>query len=283
MARKKKKRLGRGLDALFSDLPTVEPDDKQLKQLSIEQLQRGQYQPRSHMDTQALEELAESIKAQGIIQPITVRPLVSGGFEIIAGERRWRAAQLAGLQQVPVVVYDVSDKSALAVALIENIQRENLSPIEEAQGFKRLIDEFELTHDEIAQSVGRSRAAVTNLLRLLKLNKTARTLLEQGAIEMGHARALLALSGRAQDQLAQQVADRGLSVRQAEARVRLLASGQAAQRATATLNPDIRRLQDSLSDRLGAPVVIQDNNGKGRIQISYHSLDELDGILKHIK
>lgn len=283
MAKKKKKRLGRGLDALLGDLPLAEPGDTQLKQLSIEQLQRGQYQPRSHMDPQALEDLAESIKAQGVIQPITVRPLASGGFEIIAGERRWRAAQLAGLQQVPVVIHDIPDKSALAVALIENIQRENLNPIEQAQGFKRLIDEFGLTHEEIAQSVGRSRTGVTNLLRLLKLNKIARALLEQRALEMGHARALLALSGTAQDQLAQQIATGGLSVRQAEARVRALAAGKGTKRTAAELDPDIRRLQDQLSDRLGAPVAIQDNNGKGRVQINYHSLDELEGILKHIK
>ena len=290
----KKKRLGRGLDALLSGSTNDEDGNQgkslsandQLTTLPIEKLQRGQYQPRSYMDQDSLEQLAESIKTQGIILPILVRPLdesANGHYEIIAGERRWRAAQLAQLEQVPVIVRDIPDEATLAVALIENIQRENLNPIEEAAGLKRLMDEFELTHQEVANSVGRSRSAVTNLLRLLALNEQAKDLLFEGKLEMGHARALLALPYEQQNSAAREVYAKQLSVRQTEAWIRNLLDGPKTSKKKKDTDPDIRRLESDLSEKLNATVNIQDNKGKGKLVISYHSLDALDGILAHIK
>ncbi|MGH1541412.1 MAG: ParB/RepB/Spo0J family partition protein [Arenicella sp.] len=290
----KKKRLGRGLDALLSGSTNDESDNEskplsasdQLTTLPIEKLQRGQYQPRSYMDQDSLEELAESIKTQGIILPILVRPLdesANNHYEIIAGERRWRAAQLAQLEEVPVIIRDIPDEATLAVALIENIQRENLNPIEEAIGLKRLMDEFELTHQEVANSVGRSRSAVSNLLRLLALNEQAKDLLFEGKLEMGHARALLALPYEQQNSAAREVYAKQLSVRQTEAWIKNLLDGPKTTKKKKTIDPDIRRLESDLSEKLNATVNIQDNKGKGKLVISYHSLDALDGILAHIK
>lgn len=281
----KKKRLGRGLDALLGGSgiePKPQSENAAPNSLPIEKLQRGQYQPRTNMDQESLEELAASIKSQGIIQPILVRPIADDQYEIIAGERRWRAAQIAQLDEVPVLVRDIPDEATLAVALIENIQRENLNPIEEAAGLKRLMDEFGLTHEEMAKSVGRSRTAVTNLLRLLGLTAGAKNLLERGKIEMGHARAILALPSEQQDQVADQVYVQRLSVRQTEALVRsIVEPKKKAQKKTKSV--DIRSLEENLAETLGANVSIEDKNGKGKLVIEYKSLDILDGILAHIK
>ena len=285
----KKKRLGRGLDALLSgsgveQKPQTESagSESAPNTLPIEKLQRGEYQPRTNMDQESLEELAASIKSQGIIQPILVRPIADDQYEIIAGERRWRAAQIAQLDEVPVLVRNIPDEATLAVALIENIQRENLNPVEEAVGLKRLMDEFDLTHEEMAKSVGRSRTAVTNLLRLLSLSAGAKKLLEQGRIEMGHARAILALALDQQDQVADEVYIKRLSVRQTEALVRsFVEPKKKAQKKAKSV--DIRNLEESLAETLGANVSIEDKNGKGKLVIEYKSLDILDGILAHIK
>ncbi|MDZ7841817.1 MAG: ParB/RepB/Spo0J family partition protein [Gammaproteobacteria bacterium] len=284
----KKKRLGRGLDALLSDPGAASAGDRdgKLIKLPVESLQRGQYQPRTRMDKEALEELAQSIKARGIVQPIVARELDSGGYEIIAGERRWRAAQLAGLADVPVVLRSIPDEAALAISLIENIQRENLNPIEEASGLRRLLEEFGLTHDKVAQGVGRSRSAVSNILRLLSLNQTARDLLEDGKLEMGHARALLSLGGEEQDTAARTVVSRRLSVRQTEELVKQLQNKSRANRKkkrNSRVDPDVQRLQDELSDRLGTHVSIKHNKGRGQLVIDYHSLEELDGLLSRIR
>ncbi len=280
----KKPRLGRGLDAL---LGAYEPgDDKEeLRQLPVDLLQRGKYQPRTHMDKVALEELAASIKAQGVVQPIVVRAIASGNYEIVAGERRWRAAQLAGLETVPAVVRRIPDEAAIAIALIENIQREDLNPVEEANALQRLIDEFSMTHQRAAEAVGRSRAAVTNLLRLLTLQSDVRQLLEKGQMDMGHARALLALEGKAQGQAARQVVDRGLSVRETENLVRRLLEKPAARKgAKSHVDPDVRALQQKLSDKLGAKVRIRHSRrGKGKLTIEFGNLDQLDGILAHLR
>lgn len=281
----KKKRLGRGLDALLSDPSAMSGDrDGKLVKVPIESLKRGQYQPRTRMNKDALEELAQSIKARGIVQPIVARELDSG-YEIIAGERRWRAAQIAGLDMVPVVLRAIPDDAALAISLIENIQRENLNPIEEASGFKRLLDEFGLTHDLVAQGVGRSRSAVTNILRLLSLGPAARELLEEGRLEMGHARALLALSGNDQDTAARTVVSRRLSVRQTEDLVKQLQnkSQPRKKKKRAGADPDVQRLQDDLSERLGTNVNIKHKRGRGQVIIDYHSLEELDGLLARIR
>lgn len=282
----KKKRLGRGLDALLSD-PGAAPSERDgtLVSLPIESLQRGQYQPRTRMDEDALRDLAQSIRARGIVQPIVARELPTGAYEIIAGERRWRAAQLAELDTVPVVLRRIPDDAALAISLIENIQRENLNPIEEAAGLRRLLDEFGLTHDRVAQGVGRSRSAVTNLLRLLSLNRVARNLLEEGKLEMGHARALLALGGADQDATAEDIAARRLSVRQTEALVKQIhrRGTSGGRKAPPTLDPDVRRLQDELSERLGTSVNIKHSKGSGRVVIDYHSLEQLDGLLARIR
>ncbi len=289
----KKKGLGRGLDALLGSAgSTTEPapektPEKSLRELPIDLIQRGRYQPRTDMDEEALEELAASIRAQGVLQPVVVRPMSeTGRFELVAGERRWRAAQRAGLQHIPAVVKDVPDQAAMAIALIENIQRENLNPIEEAQALHRLIDEFDMTHQEAADAVGRSRAAISNLLRLLDLSPEVKTLLANGDLEMGHARAVLSLTREQQGQVARQVVAKGLSVRETEHLVRRLqrASPRDGRSQAPASDPDIRRLQDDLSAQLGALVKIQHTaRGKGRVVVHYNSLDELDGILNHIK
>jgi ParB family chromosome partitioning protein len=269
----------------------LRPGDELVK-LPIDLLQRGKYQPRIDMRQETLQELADSIKAQGVVQPIVVRPIseASAGqprrYEIIAGERRWRAAQLAGLHEVPAVVRHVPDSAAIAMALIENIQRENLNPLEEARALERLINEFDMTHATAAEAVGRSRAAVSNLLRLLELCEEAKELVERREIEMGHARALLALENkRQQAEVAALVAKKKLSVRETEALVkRLLAQPDASAEAATRADPNIRQLESELSEKLGAKVQVQHSpSGKGKLVISYHTLDELDGILAHIR
>jgi ParB family chromosome partitioning protein len=283
----KKPRLGRGLDALLGsalEAAAAPTGKEELKHLPIDLLQRGKYQPRTHMSETALQELADSIKVQGVVQPIVVRPIGGGRYEIIAGERRWRASQLAGLHSVPSVVRDIPDEAAIAIALIENIQRENLNPVEEALALQRLIDEFGMTHQQTAESVGRSRAAVTNLLRLLTLNADVREMLEQSKMDMGHARALLALTGKAQSDAAHQVVSRGLSVRETENLVRRLTERAPAPKTLRAKDPDTRALEEKLSDKLGARVVIHHGtSGKGKVTIEYNSMDELDGILARIK
>ena len=282
----KKKRLGRGLDALLSDPVAMSGSrDGKLVQLPIESLKKGQYQPRTRMDKAALEELAQSIKARGIVQPIVARELDDSGYEIIAGERRWRAAQIAGLDTVPVVLRTIPDEAALAISLIENIQRENLNPIEEASGLKRLLDEFGLTHEKVAEGVGRSRSAVSNMLRLLSLGPATRELLEEGKLEMGHARALLGLEGNEQDAVAKKVAARRMSVRQTEELVKQLQSGKTTRKKSGKtkVDPDVLRLQEELSEQLGTNVSIRHNKGRGQVIIDYHSLEELDGLLSRIR
>lgn len=284
----KKRGLGRGLDALLSSArpDTAGMTQGQLRNLPVDIIQRGKYQPRKNMHAENLQDLADSIRAQGVVQPIVVRQLGQAGrYEIIAGERRWRAAQLAGLQDIPAIVRNVSDNDALAIALIENIQRAELNAMEEANAFKRLIGEFGMTHEAVAQAVGRSRAAVSNLLRLLDLNDDVKQLVERGTLEMGHARALLALSGKPQSAAAQDVAKRALSVRETERLVqRLLAAPRGKSVEKRRADPDVRRLEKDLAEKLGASVRIQAGaKGKGKLVISYNSLDELDGILKHIK
>lgn len=284
----KKRGLGKGLDALLSGsaIPAEEEHSgADLRELPVDLLQPGKYQPRTDMHPESLEELASSIRAQGVVQPIVVRSINgSGHYEIIAGERRWRAAQMAGLHEIPAVVRNVPDEAAIAMALIENIQRENLNPIEEAVALQRLINEFEMTHQEAAGAVGRSRAAVSNLLRLLTLNDDVRKLVEQGDLEMGHARALLALEGEKQSHTAREVAAKGYSVRETEHLVRRLSTAPAKPKKPAkTLDPDIKRLQDELMEKLAARVAFQHSaKGSGKLVIHYNSLDELDGILKHI-
>lgn len=280
----KKQRLGRGLDALLGASYDQSSAREELRQVPVELLQRGKYQPRTHMDKTALEDLAASIKAQGVVQPIVVRGLPGGHYEIIAGERRWRAAQLAGLESVPAVVRKVPDEAAIAISLIENIQREDLNPVEEAHALQRLINDFGMTHQKVAGAVGRSRAAVTNLLRLRTLNEDVRKMLEQGRMDMGHARALLALAGRSQSQAAQQVVQRQLSVRETENFVRRLIARPGRGKRARAVDPDIRALQQKLSDKLGARVRISHGRGgKGRLSINYNSLDELEGILGRIR
>src|SRR5690554_1389185 len=294
----KRKGLGKGLDALLgagvkipaADNVTAEQArealDGKLMRLPIEMISRGKYQPRRDMHPEALEELAESIKAQGVMQPIVVRPTGNDRYEIIAGERRWRATQLAGLDKIPAVVRDVPDEAAIAMALIENIQREDLNPIEEAMALKRLQDEFELTHQEVAQAVGKSRTTITNLLRLIALDDEVKKLLEHGDLEMGHARAILSLTPEQQRKVARQIVGKGLTVRQAEALVRKIQEDktQASGVASVPVSADIKRLQNQLSETLGAGVAIQHSaKGKGKLVISYNTLDELDGILAHIK
>ncbi|WP_068857719.1 ParB/RepB/Spo0J family partition protein [Perlucidibaca aquatica] len=291
----KKRGLGgnRGLDALLGTVRKVQeevtavaaglPPEGELKLLPVEFLSRGRYQPRRDMDPEALQELADSIKAQGILQPIVVREIGEQRYEIIAGERRWRAAQLAQLDKVPALIRDFSDEAAIALALIENIQREDLNPLEEALAMQRFAEEFKLTHQEVADAVGKSRAAVSNLLRLLGLNEEVKRSLAHGDLDMGHARALLALTSAQQLLAARQIIDKGMTVRQAESLVRqLLAEKPAA--GERKPDPHVRQLQDRLSSQLGAVVKIDCNaKGKGRLVISYNSLDELDGILAHIQ
>jgi len=297
----KKPTLGRGLADLLgprSPAPDATPQQsapaspgEQLTRLPLDVLQRGKYQPRVDMHPETLEELAGSIKAQGVVQPIVVRPLAASPgrpqrYEIIAGERRWRAAQMAGLDQIPAIVRPIPDEAAIAVALIENIQRENLNPLEEARALQRLIAEFDLTHAQAADAVGRSRAGVSNLLRLLELAPEVCELIERRQIEMGHARALLGLSPRReQSELALLVANKGLSVRETEALVRRRQqpTGDTSAQAAAPRNADVHHLEQELAEKLGAKVAIQHSQaGNGKLVVSYNSLDELDGILAHI-
>ncbi len=283
----RKRGLGRGLDVLLGGRGEAEPtvaQGERLAQLPVEQLQPGKYQPRSQMDDGRLDELAASIKAQGMIQPIIVRPVGRDRYEIIAGERRWRAAQRAALREVPVVVRETDDHAALAMALIENIQREDLNPLEEAVALQRLIDEFALTHQQAADAVGRSRAAVSNLLRLLELPEPVRRLVERGAIEMGHARALLTLPAAQAEALARQAADEQWSVREIERRVQALGKPAAPARAAKKADADIAALERELSESLGARVAIQHGRGgRGKLVIDYHGLDSLDGILARLR
>ncbi len=284
----KKRGLGRGLDALLGGSMAAvasEPQATDLREVPVDLLQPGKYQPRIDMHPESLEELANSIKAQGVVQPIVIRPVGGNRYEIIAGERRWRAAQMAGLHNIPAVVRDVPDEAAIAMALIENIQREDLNPIEEAVALQRLIDEFDMTHQEAAGAVGRSRAAVSNLLRLLSLNDDVRKMLEHGDMEMGHARALLALEGQLQSETARNVAAKGYSVRETEQLVRRLSEPSAKVRKLGkSLDPDIKRLQDELAEKLAAKVLFQHGaKGNGKLVIHYNSLDELEGILSRIQ
>ncbi|MEW6613077.1 MAG: ParB/RepB/Spo0J family partition protein [Pseudomonadota bacterium] len=277
----KKPGLGRGLDALLGG-GQAEHGREELRQIPVDLLSRGRYQPRSHMDAEALAELAASIRAQGIMQPIVVRPIGQGRYEIIAGERRWRAAQMAALERVPAIVREVPDEQALALALIENIQREDLNPIEEAQALQRLLDEFGLTHQVLAEQVGRARASVTNLLRLLKLPAAVRGWIEEGRLGMGHARALLNLPEAQQQQVAQQVVARDLSVRETERLVQRLRQAQD-QKPAPRRDPNLQALEEALANHFGARVQITQRGQKGRISIEYHSLDQLDGLLAKLR
>ena len=282
----KKSGLGRGLDRLLSSANSESVTDaSQLKLLAVEKISPSPYQPRKNIAQEGLQSLADSIKAQGLVQPIVVRKLADGQYELIAGERRWRASQLAGLLEIPAIVRELPDQAAAAMALIENIQREDLNALEEAQALNRLIHEFGLTHQQTAEAVGRSRAAVSNLLRLLELESQCKVLLEEGKLEMGHARALLALQGKQQIELAHKVAQYQLSVRATEKLVKQTLAGelQAIIAPKPTLNADISQLQSRLADTLGAKVSINHSKrGKGKLVIEYNSLDELDGILAHI-
>jgi len=286
----KKRALGRGLDALLgtgADQSLREDTNEDLlKSIPIDMIERGRYQPRSDIKSETLQELAKSIEVQGVVQPIVVRPIGdSDRYEIIAGERRWRASQIAGLHAIPSIVRDVPDQIAASVALIENIQREQLNVLEEARSLYRLIHEFEMTHQDVATAVGRSRAGVTNLLRLLELDGDVKNMLESGDLEMGHARALAGLPISMQPQTARKIAAVGMSVRQAERFVQKLRSPKNAEsRPRPAVDPNVKQLQESLSERLGASVVIRHGgDGKGSLLINYNSLDELDGILEHIK
>ncbi|MGB9428327.1 MAG: ParB/RepB/Spo0J family partition protein [Gammaproteobacteria bacterium] len=294
----KRKGLGRGLDALLGGaLPaaSAQAGTEELRDIPVDLIQPGKYQPRMHMHPESLQDLADSIKAQGLVQPIVVRPVAGHSenqpagerrYEIIAGERRWRAAQMAGLHQIPAVVRDVPDRAAMAMALIENIQRENLNPLEEAQALQRLISEFDMTHQQASEAVGRSRAAVTNLLRLLELTDAVKEQVERGDLEMGHARALLALKGLAQTDAARRVVARHLSVRDTENLVRRLLkeNGGSAGKGARRVDPNVRQLENELTRKLGAKVSVETGSGgKGRLIIHYASLDELDGILGRIR
>jgi len=281
----KKRGLGRGLSELLGDVVTAPATTEKLQEvqkLPIEFLQRGKYQPRKDMDPEKLRELSDSIAAQGIIQPIVVRKIHDEKYEIIAGERRWRAAQLAELAEVPVLIKDIDDRSVMAVALIENIQREDLNALEEAEALHRLLDEFELTHQQIAESVGKSRTTVTNLLRLLDLAGEVKTLLSRGQLEMGHARALLGLDEARQIEIANKAVKQNLTVRAVEKLVRELHEEKPAA-AQKKIDPDTLRLQRELSERTGAKVEIShQNGGKGKLIFNYTSLEELEGIIKKI-
>jgi len=280
----KLKGLGRGLDALLDKDGEGGPVSERQATLRIDQLQRGRYQPRTKMDDSSLEELAASIRTQGLMQPILVRPIGSNRYEIIAGERRWRAAKIAGLVEVPALVRDVPDSSALAMALVENIQRENLNPLEEAGGVQRLIGEFKLTHQEAAEAIGRSRTATTNLLRLLNLQKAVQALVFDGKLEMGHARALLALDGRQQESAAKRVADQGLSVRQTEHLVNSVLHPAVKTRRKPGTDRDIARLEEELSEEIGTQVEIKPGKkGAGKLIVSYSSHDHLDDLLSKFR
>ena len=278
----KLKGLGRGLDALLANDEEVAQGDA-LMMLKVDQLQPGKYQPRSYMDDAALQTLADSISSQGIMQPILVRNIAANKYEIIAGERRWRASQIAGLAEVPVLVREIADESALAMALIENIQRENLNPLEEAQGIKRLIDEFAMTHEKAANAVGRSRAAVTNLLRLLLLSAPVQAMLMHNKLDMGHARALIGLDAAQQIMLANKIVQQDLSVRDVENLVKKLAQTSAPATHKTAVNHDVLALQNTLSEKIGASVnIAAKQNGSGMLKISYANLDQLDDIIRKI-
>jgi ParB family chromosome partitioning protein len=282
----KKPGLGRGLDMLLSSTTRETNKDTELKNLPVEKISKGEYQPRLSIDPDALQELAESIKAQGLVQPVVVRRLDSGNYELIAGERRWRASQIAGLHTIPAIIRDIPDQAAAAMSLIENIQREDLNALEEAIAMNRLISDFGLTHQQTAESVGRSRTAVSNLLRLLDLEDATKELLDTRKIDMGHARALLALNGSLQVETANKVAKAQMSVRETEKLVKRLISADdtAQKKAPAKKALEVQKLEESLSQTLGANVNIQYNTkGKGKLVVEYNNLDELDGILEHIK
>ncbi len=278
-----KRGLGRGLDALLGDISVAEEKKQHLQSLPIESMQRGKYQPRKDLNPEKLQELADSIKAQGVIQPIIVRKISFEKYEIVAGERRWRASQLAGLTQIPVVVKEIDDRTAMAMALIENIQREDLNPLEEAEALKRLLDEFEMTHQLIAEAIGKSRTTVTNLLRLMDLHPDVKKLLLSNHLEMGHARALLSLEGSKQVSLANKVIKEGLTVRATERLVKESHADPKNQKIK-LIDNDTVKLQDELTGKLGAKVTIDHKeNGSGKLVITYTSLDELDGIIELLK
>ena len=287
----KKRGLGRGLDALLGGAnvaavqeEAAQVDRSELQQLPVDIIQRGKYQPRRDIDPATLDELAHSIRSQGVMQPIVVRSIGSGCYEIIAGERRWRASQQAGLDKIPAIVREVSDEAAIAMALIENIQREDLNPIEEAVALQRLQQEFQLTQQQVADAVGKSRVTISNLLRLIALPDEIKTLLSHGDLEMGHARALLGLPGEQQVEGARHVVARGLTVRQTEALVRQWLSQKEDDKSAPKSDPDIVRLEQRLAERLGSPVQIKHGEkGKGQLVIRYNSLDELQGVLAHIR
>ncbi len=277
-----KRGLGRGLDALLGDV-SVKEEKHHLQTLPIECMQRGKYQPRKDINPEKLQELADSIKAQGVIQPIVVRQIAHEKYEIVAGERRWRAAQLAGLAQVPIVIKEIDDRAAMAIALIENIQREDLNPLEEAEALRRLLDEFDMTHQHIAEAIGKSRATVTNLLRLMDLHPDVKKLLLNNQLEMGHARALLSLDGLKQVAIANKVVKEGLTVRATERLVKESHAEPKIQKIK-VIDNDTLRLQDDLTAKLGAKVIIDHKeNGSGKLVIAYSSLDELDGILLQLR
>lgn len=277
----RKRGLGRGLDALLG--PSATDQSVALREIPVEFIHPGKYQPRHEMDSEALSDLAESIKTQGVIQPIVVRTVAADNYEIIAGERRWRATQLAGLDKIPVIIRDVSDESAVAISLIENIQREDLNPMEEAAALQRLQDEFHLTHQQMAEAVGKNRTTVTNFLRLMNLSTPVAALLETGKLEMGHARALLTLTDEQQSLLAKDVVSKGLNVRQTESLVRKVVAGKTGNQRTQRVDVDSRQLEERISEKIAQPVSIHHTTkGKGRLIIKYNSLDELDGILAHL-
>ncbi|MBP17264.1 MAG: ParB/RepB/Spo0J family partition protein [Pseudomonadales bacterium] len=282
----KKRGLGRGLDALLgtdSQPNSAEGAGSRLDEIPLDWIRPGRYQPRQVIDEEALQELADSIRAQGVMQPIVLRSVGENRYEIIAGERRWRATQVAGLEKIPAIVREVNDETAVAMSLIENIQREDLNPMEEALALQRLIEDFDLTHQQVADAVGKSRTAVTNFLRLINLSPDVAQMLAQGEIEMGHARALLSLSFDQQGQAAREIAAQHLNVRQTEAMVRKLLSGVGNQKQSKVADADTRNLENRLSETLGQPVMIQHSaKGKGKLVIKYNSLDELDGILGRI-
>ncbi len=280
----KLKGLGRGLDALLANDEEANNQSASLATLALGKLQPGKYQPRTHMDQASLESLADSIRSQGIMQPIVVRLVSDDKYEIIAGERRWRASQLAGLMEVPVIIKEIPDEAALAMALIENIQRENLNPIEEANGIQRLINEFDMTHETAAHAVGRSRSAVTNLLRLQNLHAVVQEMLADARLDMGHARALLTLDGAKQIAAAEEIVQNQLSVRSAEQLVKKISSATAAPTKVAAKDRDVLRLQETLAQRLGAVVTVDGSkNGSGTLKIRYASLDQLDEIISKIR
>jgi len=281
----RKARLGKGLDALLGGVDKiVAQSDGELRYLPVATIRPGRYQPRTNMDQTALTELADSIRTHGVVQPIVVRETPAGDYELIAGERRWRAAQMAGLDVIPSVVRRVADEIALVVGLIENIQRENLNPVEEANGLRRLLDEFGLTHQQVADSIGRSRAAVSNLLRLLNLDPAVRAHLENGRLEAGHARAILALPREQQLAAADTVIQQRLSVRQTEQLVRRYLSGKRKKKRNPTSrDADLRQLEEELSQQLAATVSLEHRGQGGRVVIEYNSLDELEGILERLR